>query len=89
MFGNSWFGYSWRDNCHTNIEFSDGVALLVFVLENKVVACVDYPRAGRNDVTEYDVHDFNYLEEYKSGFLREEARFALDERGNAIWVGYK
>jgi hypothetical protein len=89
MFGNPWFGDSWRDKCHTAIELHDGVALLVFVSENKMVVCTDYPRVGRNDVTDYDVHDFAGLQEYKSGFLREEARFVLDERGRAIWAGNK
>jgi hypothetical protein len=89
MFGNSWFGYSWRDNCYTDIEYSDGVALLVFASENKVVNCIDYPLVGRNDITDYDVHDFSGLQKYESGFLPEEARFILDERGRAIWVGDK
>jgi hypothetical protein len=85
LFGNSWFGYSWRDSCRTSVDLSDGVALLVFALENKVVTCIDYPRYTNGT----DGHDFADLQKYESGFLPEEARFVLDERGRAIWVGDK
>jgi hypothetical protein len=83
----SMFGISWRDKCHTTIESQDGVALLVFVSENRVVVCTDYYRYGSSN--NVDGHDFVDLQEYKSGFLPEEARFVIDERGRAIWIGDK
>jgi hypothetical protein len=76
----SMFGNSWRGKCHVTIDYSDSVALLVFAQNNKVVNCIEYPT--------YE-NDFSGLKKYESGFLHEEARFVLNERGNVIWIGDK
>jgi hypothetical protein len=76
----SMFGNSWRDKCHVTVDYSDRVALLIFAQKDRVVDCVEYPT--------YE-NDFSGLQKYESGFLPDEARFVLDERGRAIWVGDK
>lgn len=71
-------GTTWRniDSCSYGvhvIETSQGYTLFVFTDKAKVVYCLTFPR---------DEASFYITEqEYKSGFLRQEALFVLDDRG--------
>jgi hypothetical protein len=69
-------GTSWRNNCVTQIENSDGITLLVFSNDGIVVHCLDYPR-GEN-------HFFVPVQGYESGFSPQEAIFILDEQGRIV-----
>ncbi len=41
-------GRSWRKNCYTQIGLSDGYTLLVFIENNTVFHCLDYPKDEGN-----------------------------------------
>jgi hypothetical protein len=73
-------GKSWQDSCFTTIEFSDGMALLLFIRDKQVVDCIEFPE---------NEGDFTSLASYESGFSFQEARFIMDERGKMAWLGDK
>jgi hypothetical protein len=70
-------GRTWRNNCVTQIETSDGYILLVFTNNDVVVHCLDYPR-GENDF-------FIPPPGYESGFSPQEAVFILNEHGRIVF----
>ena len=61
----------------TTIETNDGVTLLVFAKDGRVVQYLEY---GRNRADFADAHN-------ETGYLFQEARFVMDDRGRMIWVG--
>ena len=74
-------GRSWRENCYTQISVSDGYILLVFVGNDVVVHCIDYPK---------DEGDFLISDQiYKNSISFQEAFFVVDEHGKLIWTGDK
>ena len=74
-------GRSWRDNCYTNISNSDGYVLLVFVENDVVVHCTDYPKNEGYFLISNQIH--------KNGISSEEAFFTMNEHGMLIWTGDK
>lgn len=74
----SMVGRSWRNNCSTQIETSDGITLLLFINDGTVVHCLDYPR-GEN-------HFFVPSKGFNSGFSPQEAVFIFDRQGRIISV---
>jgi len=77
----SMVGRSWRNNCSTHIENSDGITLLVFINDGVVVHCLDYPR-GENDF-------FVPPAGYQTGFSPQDAVFILDQLGRIVPVNTK
>ena len=71
-------GRSWRENCYTNISVSDSYTLLVFVGNDVVVHCMDYPK------NEGDFLISDHV--YKNGISSQEAFFTVDEHGILIWT---
>jgi hypothetical protein len=74
-------GKSWRERCYTDISVSDGYILLVFVENDAVVHCLDYPK-----------NDGYFLisdEIYKNGISSQEASFVVDKYGMLILTGDK
>ncbi|MCX7748628.1 MAG: hypothetical protein N2645_17350 [Clostridia bacterium] len=70
--------YTWNKSIKTTIETSDGINLLVFTLNKKVVAYINFPR---------DKGDFvNSIEKLKNGnrefFLPEETVFEIKRENN-------
>jgi len=74
-------GRSWRENCYTQISVSDGYILLVFVGNDVVVHCMDYPK----DEGYFLISD----QIYKNSISFQEAFFVVDEHGRLIWTGDK
>jgi hypothetical protein len=74
-------GRSWRENCYTQISVSDGYILLVFVGNDEVVHCMDYPK----DEGYFLISD----QIYKNSISSQEAFFVVDEYGMLIWTGDK
>lgn len=72
-------GRSWRENCYTNISVSDGYVLLVFVENDVVVHCMDYPKNEGYFLISDQI--------YKNGISSEEACFVVDKHGMLIWTG--
>lgn len=73
-------GKSWQDSCFTTIEFSDGMALLLFIHDKQVVDCIEFPQ---------NEGAFVSLASHESGFSVQEAQFIMDENGDMIWLGSK
>jgi hypothetical protein len=71
IFGNE------RRSFNTSIESNDGIILLVFTKDGRVVQYLDYGRG---------LGDYAYANN-EAGYLLQEARFVMDERGRMIWVG--
>lgn len=61
----------------TTIETNDGVTLLVFAKDGRVVQYLEY---GRNEADFADAHN-------ETGYLFQEARFVMDDKGRMIWIG--
>lgn len=77
-------GRSWRKNCYTQIQFSDGVTLLVFADDNVVVHCLDYP----NDEGAFAIGEREY-KVYIEGLSPQESRFKVNKYGYLIWANNK
>lgn len=73
-------GSSWRTNCSTRIEYSDGVTLLLFMKNGKVMHCADYPRS-----TDFQVP----WPPPEGGYSPRQARFVLDDKGRLVLEGTK
>lgn len=71
-------GSSWQTNCSTRIEDVDGVTLLLFTKNGRVVHCLDYP--GSND--------FQVPWPPKAGgYSPDQAFFVLDDKGRLVLEG--
>jgi hypothetical protein len=75
-------GFRWSGFSRTTIEVLDGVALVVFVRNGKVVHWYEHPR-GKGDLA--------YLDNNK-GYARSESKFRIEGRkqsDGSVWVELK
>lgn len=72
-------GFRWSDYGRTTIGSSDGVVLLVFVRDGKVVYWYEHPR---------DAGDLAPLDN-DQGYTRTEAKFAIERRTDENWIELK
>ena len=69
-------GRYWIGSRFSEIESSDNITLLVFTKNRRIVQFLEFPRSQG---------DFSILANLE-GYLRTEAQFAVDEKGQMIWA---
>lgn len=74
-------GRSWRKDCYTDIVTSEGIVFMVFVKNEILVHCLDYPaREGYFQIPD---------QIYESGISIHEASFIVEDDRRLIWIGGK